>query len=373
MQGKFEFYNLPIYYGGMDYEKIEKRIIKNYSKNEELLSIYNWGSPSVYGISDIDIMLVFCLDAKKPLPFPQRSFNFLGAKARYIIRHPFIFIDEHSLRNLKYVYPNNRLSLVHGSHIKSDDISKQEIFHSRIALLNDIIIRHYPNDFLHQSITKRINVRDTLLRLNSLKYSTRILETITGQKAAWHDMLSSVENLRKKWFEDKDFGLLESLNEDAVKIAMDITDAFANFSKKNGISRIKGVKGVYHGAKNRSIFVNGWDKNEALKKMSATIKSGKRFYSILPIDLLAQLIEYSGAKGRISSHIRKNLGANLEYTLKTKEAVRKRIEIFNNQAELAHRLRHSDFAAFFDFGYRNRSGINNKIINIADRVGVFKR
>ncbi|GAG16606.1 unnamed protein product, partial [marine sediment metagenome] len=97
-------------------------------------------------------------------------------------------------------------------------------------------------------------------------------------------------------------------------------------------------------------------------------KNKEKYYSILPIELSAQLTEYSRNKGPISNYIRKNISNNLNYSVKHKEIISKRIEILNNQARLVSKLKHSDFVAFFDFGYRNKAGINNWILNLLDKV-----
>ena len=58
----------------------------------------------------------------------------------------------------------------------------------------------------------------------------------------------------------------------------------------------------------------------------------------------------------------------VDYRLKYEAVLEKRIKILNSQAELASRLKHSDFAAFFDFGYRQKKGINNWLLNFVDTL-----
>ena len=208
-----------------------------------------------------------------------------------------------------------------------------------------------------------------MLRLNSLKYSISILEGLTKEKYQWNDKLKLIGNLRKNWFKANDFGLLASLNEDSIKIAMGITEKFREFVIKNGLIRIKSGNDVrYNGIKNKSLFVKEWSKDKVLHDMIKSFKSKKKSYSVLPVELSAQLVEYSKQDGKISSYIKNNLSGDLTYELRHKDIVKHRITILNKQAELAYRLKHSDFAAFFDFGYRNKSGINNWILNLLDKV-----
>ena len=364
----YKFFNLPKEYSMADYSEAIKLVIDKYSKIKSLVSIYNWGNPSVSGISDIDLLLVF-KNNSSPLPLLKRSFYFLDSKTRYLATHPFIFIDEQSFRNARYIYKNTNFRLLHGKSIKIKKLSSINSHYSDAALLNDIIIRHYPRDFLEQLAGRRINARNTLLRLNSLKYSIGILEGLTKERGRWDDKLKLIENLRKNWFNENNFELLASLNEDSVKITMGIVEKFREFLIRNNLVKIRSGDCVrYNGIKNRALFVKGWSRENAMKEMSKTVKNRQKFYSVLPIELSAQLAEYSRHHGLISGYIRKNISNGIAYNLKYSKVVEKRISILNRQAELASRLRHSDFAAFFDFGYRNKSGINNWILNILDFI-----
>lgn len=369
MLKKYKFFNLPKRCNLADNEEVISAIIKKYSKNKGLISVYNWGDPSVPGISDIDILFVFSGNVKKPMPFFSRNFNFLSSKARYLIRHPFMFIDENSFKNVKYIYPSAKFKLLYGRGININKISSEDNNCSNIALFNDIMLRHCPRDFIEQHISKRINVRDTLLRLNSLKYSTKILENLTkGKNLQWNQKLKLIKNLRKNWFKNMDFRLLASLNEYALNMSIDMINIFKIFLIKNNIVKINsGEKLAYNGIKNKSVFIKNWDKEKALEEMLKIAVNKKHFHSILPIELAAQLAEYSKADGRISRYIKDNAEGNISYQIKHGEVIKKRIGILNSQAELAFKLRHSDFAAFFDFGYRNKSGINNWVLNLADR------
>lgn len=366
----YRFFNIPEEYKKEDYKEAVNCIIERYSKIKGLNSVYNWGDPSTPGISDIDIIFVFRSGKVRPLPLINRSFNFLNRKARYLSRHPFVFADEESFEDMRYVYPDANFTLLHGRNIRLKKISSHDKYYAITALLNDIIIRHYPRDFLEQSITRRINARDTLLRLNSLKYSISMLEFLSEEKnREWKVKLGLVGKLRKEWFKTKDFGLLASLNESAVGISMEIISKFREFLDRHNIVKINSGSSVrYSGIKNYSLFTENWGKKEALQEMSDMVKNGQKFCSILPIELSAQLAEYSRHDGLISSYIRSKLGNNVNYHLKHKSIIEKRIGILNRQAELANKLRHSDFAAYFDFGYRSKSGINNWILNLLDEL-----
>src|SRR3989344_1555225 len=160
----YEFYNLPEEYSPADYNEVIDYIIGKYSKIKNLVSIYEWGGPSTPGISDIDLIFVFDYGRISAMPFSKRVFHMMKHKFRYIARHPFFYIDDASFKAIRYVYPDAEFKLLHGNKIKIKKISYRENNFSEIALISDIIVRHYPRDFLEQSIIKSINVRDMLLR-----------------------------------------------------------------------------------------------------------------------------------------------------------------------------------------------------------------
>lgn len=361
MQGsEYRFFNLPIKYDRDAYKKVREGIVKKYSGANGLVSIYEWGDVSVPGISDLDIVFVF--DGGKPLPFSRRSFYLNGKAARYIVRHPFVFISRESLESIGYINPDVRLSLLHGPKCRIGRPKRSELLGIKAANLNDLMIRHYPRDFFLQGRNKSINVRDTLLRLNSLCYTMDSIQGLAGRKnKGWQQTAAQIRNLRKEWFEKKDFGMLASLNGKALGISMELVGEFRQFLLKNGLVSVSGEKAVYTGQKNRSLFISGWSPSAALSQMDGKV-------SVLPIELAPQLFEYSKYSGGISQHIRAHLHGKIDYNAAHAGIMGKRIRVLNEQAALAVRLRHSDFAAFYDFGYRASSGINNWIIKATDLI-----
>lgn len=367
MKAKYSFYNIPKKYSLDDYKETVNFIIRKYSKVSDLTSIYNWGGSLTPGISDLDIIFVFKDDKIPAIPLSKRVFYILNDKCRYIARHPFFYIDELSFQNIRHIYPDAEFALIHGKNIKIKDSSRRDADFSRIALVSDIIIRHYPRDFLEQEIMKNINARDMLLRLNSLKYSIKTIELITKEKnKELANKVEQIEELRKNWFDENNFNLLASLNEDAIRIGMNLAENFKNFLVANNLVKVySGDKIEYNGARNTTLFIKNWSREKAIRCMSELIKSQKRFFSILPIEFAPQLIEYSKHKGPITNYIKERLSGNLKYELRYSYIIEKRAFILNKQAELASTIKHSNFVAFFDFGYRNRSGINNIILNFA--------
>lgn len=365
-----KFYNIPREYSLRDYKESIDYLLQRYSKIKNIISIYEWGSVSIPGISDIDLVFVFKKTTDKALPLFKKSFYFLNKKIRYLGSHPFFFIDEETFHNVKYIYQKTNFRLLYGKDIKIKNLNAKEKYYANIALINDLIIRHYPRDFIEQSVDKTINVRDTLLRLNSLGYTIKTLKNLTKDGCdSWNQTLYRIKNLRKDWFKLKDFNEIALLNDEAVNISIDIIDIFRKFLLKNEIVKINsGEKVIYRGINNKSLFKKRWSKQEASKEMVNSIKNRKRLYSILPLELAPQLVEYSRSSGLISNYVKKNISNRITYNIKNKGIINKRIEILNNQAKLALKLKHSDFTAFFDYGYKSRSGIFNKGLYVMRKI-----
>ena len=359
---KYKFFNIPRKFEIKDYERSTGKIIDKYKDIKGLKAIYDWGNPSQPGISDIDLVFVFDSGVEE-MPMLTRSFNFLDSDSRYLVRHPFVFIDEKTFSDVKYIYPKTNFNLIYGDSVKIKSLSKENQVKCNVALMNDLIIRHYPRDFLYQKVKKKINVRDTLLRLNSLKYTVKILNEFGLKNNEWDHKIKLISKLREGWFADKDYELLVHLNSKIVYDIMDMIESYNSFLRKSYVN-VKSGFVKYNGVKNLSVFVKNWDKDKALTKMIEDLKADKVFRSILPIELSPHLIEYSRHIGLISNFVKGNIRGQVEYETKLSKILEMRIKILNNQANLARVLKHSDFVAYYDFGYRNKTGLNNFVLNL---------
>jgi hypothetical protein len=361
----WEFTNLPRKHSREDYKEVLENVARCYV-SDDLVAIYDWGAPGQPGISDVDVLLVW-KNSPQPLPLKKRSFAFLDKKSRYLLRHPPMHISEDDFPFIPYIYPDGRLRKVTGRLLNVKQLSKAEKVVVRKAVFNDIVIRHYPRDVLQQSVEKNINVRDVLLRLKSLGYTFKTMDYL-GLKTEkpWKEFESRVKLLRKRWFWNGDKKSLIQLTTESVDIMMDIIERGKAFFPL--AFQLAGQEEVrYTGIKNSTVFLTQWEKPRALEHMQAILRKTGKPISVLPMEYASQLVQYSQFKGRISEQIKNHLRV-VFYELQANPALGKRIAVLNGQAELAARLRHSDFPAFFDFGYRNTRGINNALLRIADKL-----
>jgi hypothetical protein len=362
------YHNYPRKIGKKEYDEALNELIGRYSSND-LVAIYDWGMPSVPGISDLDVLLVW-KQSPSPLTLKNRVFVSLSKKTQYVLYHPPLHISANEFGDIPYVYPKGSLRKVWGTDLNINQLSKNEHKEANASLLNDIIVRHYPRDFLSQAVHGKIDIRGSLLRLNSLKYTFETMKA-AGVKveSVWEKFSKEVEDARYGWFESEDGKKVLELSTEALLIMMGIIEK----SQPLMIKRWRKVIGEFpnemkfDGIKNKSIFLREWDTDAALKQMRSYALKGKQL-SILPLCYAAQLASYSESDGPISKHIRANFHPAINLEDHSHSVVRKRIMLFNHQANLSMALKHSDFPAFFDFGYRNPSGMNNLLLRALDKI-----
>ncbi len=359
--GDFSFYNYPREYSEDDYKEVISRITHRLSKISSLESIYTWGGINDPGISDIDLLLVL-KNYKEKFPLGCRTIFSLSRKSRYLIFHPYMVIGKKGFEGIAYIYPDADLNLVYGEKAKARKLPAGIKSKARVCLLSDMILRHYPRDFSGIFLSKKIDVRNTLLRLKSLAKTLKVLQSMKVSIDGSRDYEKEVAELRHEWFvmeEKNKERLLLGLAKKALFMSMEVIRSFD--SCFNGFAANKGKKGIsYGGSKNKTVFIDGWNTASSLKLTEEFSKAHKSLYSVLPLGIAVNLAEYSKCNGVLSDYIRKNLSASgLEYKTENSIILRKRAEILNAQALLAVKTKHLHFPAFFDFGYR--IGIRNLI------------
>lgn len=356
------FYAHPVKYELKDYERVLDKIRNKAKKTREILSVYTFGHVSVPGISDID--LIFVLKKGSKLPGFLKK-NYIDRDSNYMVFHPFFIITENIMKNMRYIYPNSNFVRIYGKEIGIINPSKDELKKIKTYLTTDVILRHFPVDYLYILLSKSLNVRMILVRLNALGHSFKIFNDISGiKKQSWNNFSKRVDNIRKKWFsldensrEEKIFDLLK----EAVCISMDFVEEFDSFLSNDKSNFIHAKAAIFKGNKNRISFVKNWNKEKALSRMANHFLKHKNFYSILPTTFLKQLCCYSSAEGRLSQYIRKRL--DIECLQRNMNPViKKRIQILNEQVEYANKLRHSHYPCFFPLGYKTEKGLKNKLI-----------
>lgn len=342
-----------------DYEEVYKKIRVICAKNPSVLSVYTFGKVSAPGISDID--LIFVLKENSKLPGFLKKLA-IDRQSRYVLLHPFFIVPKDFMENIRYIHPNSELKLIYGKKLNIKKLSGSELNSIHNCLINDVILRHFPSDYLKVLLSKKIDIRLSLVRLNALHHSFSLFRSVGRiNKKEWQEFADDVERLRKEWFNLEanvaKSRLLELLK-DSVYISLDFVNEYRKFleNRQKPIGSI-----VFKGIQNRISFVDGWGVQDSLSKMTGHYRKRHNFYSILPSVLARQLYAYCSAKGPLSSYISGRLNKILPMG-KFEDAVMKRVKYSNYQVEYAMKLKHSHFPCFFPLGFKNTKGLKNKMI-----------
>lgn len=335
-----KYFNLPQSFKLEDYRIATDKFIEKYSKHPDVVSIFLFGQVSVVGISDLDFIVVF----KEPVILPvdeEISISSFNRNLRYLYNdtQPFL-MNQEVFKSFWKIFPTSGLKLVYGEEIKQNirDAYEKTIYSTLILI--DMCNYFYPIVFLKQIFSNSLNVRFSLLILNSLKFPLKIFMQLKGMEVAWWiDFMDRVEDLRKKWFK-KDFFInfkeLNRLLEEASKVSLDLIDKLNSYIKDHfwdfplaNKEGVVGRLGSYH-------FATTFNKDSVLKDITDSFNREAKWLSFLPATFFYPLISYSEERGVVSRYIRRNLSIKVERFNVTDERILKcikdRINLMNMHA-----------------------------------------
>jgi hypothetical protein len=162
-----------------DYTRAISRFVEKVSMSPSVVGVFQIGSVSRPGISDIDLVVVL-RDGTKEVPVDLRralALEGLGPLDRCAFMHgPFVF-DERSAPGL-FLHYDIRSLIPHAGDVAV--FGHDELNAARdVALLVDFTIELY-QQFLLCLTTRRLRVRPTLCLLQSFVYSLETFQRITG-------------------------------------------------------------------------------------------------------------------------------------------------------------------------------------------------
>lgn len=356
-EGKLHFSGWPVKRGMGAYDVAIKKITELCRQNKHVLSAYTFGEITCPGISDIDLIFVL-KDGAKGSGFIRHMPH--KKELDYVVCHPFFIINEHIMENMNCIYPSSNFRKIFGKKISIKKLGAEKHKKALSFLTADVVLRHLPGDFINPLMSGKINVRTALLRLNSLRHSIEAFRKINGQIGRqWQDYSDDVTTLRQDWFSlgrTEQERRLASLMERSVNLSYEFITQFG----KNFPCNEKQAGIIFKGTKERISFDDELSAGDAVSAIQAHYKKHGNFYSILPSMYANQLFAYASSDGPLSGYIRANLSKNPGNTCPD-EVLMSRVGLLNEQVSIAQKLKHSHYPCFFPLGYKNTSGIVNKI------------
>lgn len=291
-----------------DYDKAIENYLRLIPLNR-VRSIYQIGSVSIPGLSDIDLILVL-KDDRREL-WRHYSINRLSRHDQYIFSHDCIITNMETFRALPLWLPV--FNLVHIWGEKTDiqpPISSG--FETKLLMLIELLLTKVPSDFLLYSLLRgRFHERVMVAMLNSLKYAIdiwglsgedvpsecgRFVREYDEFRSQWFNMPPTVR--RGKLYEFVYDGVMQSF-----VIVKDVARHIRNEWIDNTSSFNSSTDWVLRAYSRELLFTDRWNPDSALEL--AIGSKGYRF--CYPKEMAVTLAAgFSQSNGLIGNHVRRN-------------------------------------------------------------------
>jgi len=311
IQSDLHWSNWPRKYSQEEFEKIRNEILNEISNLTKKSSIYQQGSISKLGISDLDLFLVPSQESQKFLDNLINYGNNLSSEKKYFLNHlPFI-IPKESLSQLQELWPALNCKKVWGDEKDEIKFNKIPNWENHILTTVEVIVFiNFLQDFIKPYLLQSLDVRETLLRLKSLTYSIKILKLNNISKKTWEAFVKDITTLRSEWFnldEKEQKEKIVKLNSEGLIIQLElinelkkIINNFVSYKfEKNLENQIFGI------LDSRIFFVSNWSPEFFFKNVDKLGKEEQNLIFTLPVEFLPIFVFYK-SKGGILNDILKN-------------------------------------------------------------------
>ncbi len=178
-----------------DYEDTKKKITNIFQNVPSLCSIYQIGSVSTPGISDLDILFVFNDNIQDI--HNKHGYKVLNNRDQYILMHGFFAINKYLFKEMRYFYIPGELRLLWGEELEIEEIPRARFLEKYIV--SEFVLGIFFT-LMRALENKVLKVRNLLCVLNALKYDFAVpgLAEETFQDGQW--LVESISQLRGSWF-----------------------------------------------------------------------------------------------------------------------------------------------------------------------------
>ena len=334
-----QYFNLPEKVNKDHYENIRQEIQNLFSKNKSVLSIYEYGSVSSPGVSDID--LIFILNDHDLSDTGLFDLHEASESAKKLVADGTVIkMPKNVMHNLMYIdnlFPKRIL----GKEIFIKEPTQEEKkFITYVALIDWLPERILKLGKIFNS--EKINVNNALCTLHSFCYSLRTLNKTLGSDDKSLLVISKTSELRNNWYDlDGPEKHLLKLLKLAIEVGHNQIFSYFQFLKNQQIyingEFITGFEvdlELYPECFLR--FVDTKDSIDFNKSLS--LFDGRKNYIILPSYFLPHFYYQSLHGGWISNNIKSKFSINLDIELSSLnkhylEAIKTKINIMEENAQ----------------------------------------
>ena len=194
---KFVFNDYPYHVPLRVYENAIQGMVEKLRRQEGIISIFQIGSISHPGISDIDLVLVF----KENGTFHLNPLEGLSKTERYLFIHPPLGVSKADFTEAQtYTFYHN-WSLLWGEKLTGEGnyLSEEETKRLKIQTALEYLIQNYINLAILRAYGI-FSVRTLLLNMKAMFFDLELLNVLSGRL---YELLETLVKWRNNWFEIK--------------------------------------------------------------------------------------------------------------------------------------------------------------------------
>lgn len=229
---EYQVLDIPKFVDIKVYEEYIDKYVRRVKSVKDVVSIYQMGSISNPGISDIDLIVVV-----------ENNFNVVEYQklsiknifkndniANYLFIHDVMIVDKESFKNIQYINYCANLKLLYGKEIEFLSISKEESKVVQFSIIVDFIISRL-HQFENFKQNKMFLVRGNIVRASSLKHSIKLAENI-GMEFDVNDILEDMMDIRNNWFENEDINKVKEYFNESIKYFYELVLSCAEYFER---------------------------------------------------------------------------------------------------------------------------------------------
>jgi hypothetical protein len=191
---KYCFIDHPRYIPKEDYDRTIEQMINILTREKGIISIYQIGSISNPGISDIDLVAVF----DDNVQYPLSPLGELNSTHRYLFTHGLYGVSKKHLNEVKTYTLFHNWRLVWGETLieNVNGLSEEEIATLKIQTAFEYLLKMYINMTIEKTY-RIIKLRNLLLHVKALQYDLEYLNVTSGEIM---EMVDQIIKWRNNWF-----------------------------------------------------------------------------------------------------------------------------------------------------------------------------
>jgi len=340
------------------YERALDRFVHRVSQVPGVLAIYQIGSISCPGISDIDLIVV--VDPSQGPFRTKTSVQMEDEGEAVLFFHQPIHVDTVLMSQIYHLFYVSDLRRIWGEAIDIVEPTHDEEQVLNAIKLVEVLIFDMPRSLAALLGAPAYDVRASLLRINALCHTLHLWSDGGEQlRKEWQEYADAAMRLRRVWFElgVERHGQLWNLLKQGHKVSLELAAYVARHIRGTWHLTTAGNStfALYANRFYPTLFTPGWA-HWGETQPAGRNRRGKAF-ACLPLELGVLLKSYGEGNGPISRHIRRHFWDCASYNLAPYPAdvMTRRAKLINDQTELIMAA-HLQGTLFFwnGLGYRYR-------------------